>query len=206
MNTSEKKTFNASQLRIVLTVLILLLVGGGGAGFAYGYSIVDDYAAEVAVSKSNEAASANTLSTLNTLESQLETNAPTLEQLNHLYINSELPQFQAIQDIRNYAERHSLPVSAISFVDSGSSATPTQPSSPSSSTQSPSGPSAAATSGKYIDVTLTLSGDVNYQQLLDFLYDIEYSMPFIKVGGVSLSAGEGGNVKVSPLNLQVLAR
>lgn len=198
MTSPTAKRFEPTTLRVVLIVAMVLALAGSVAGFVYRLGVLNTFAVDVSHKKVDAEASNSSLQTLQKLEHTLSASRETLKRTEQLSITNELPQFQAVTDVKNIANRNKLPISNVTFTDSTAST-------PSSSTPAaPTTPSVAApvATGKQVDVTLTLGENVNYDSFLQFLYDTERSIPNMQIGEISLSPGSSRDT-IKPGNITI---
>lgn len=207
MTNPATKRFEPSTLRIILVAAMILVLSGSIAGFIYGLGVLHTFAVDVSHKKIDADASNSSLQTLQKLERALSASRETLKRTEQLSITNELPQFQAVSDVRNIADRNKLPVTNVTFTD-GTTTAPSSsaPASPSSPTATPSTAAPVAT-GKQVDITLTLGDDVNYDSFLQFLYDTERSIPNMQISEISLSPGSSSDtIKPGSVTIKVSIR
>lgn len=198
MTSPTVKRLEPTTLRVILIAAMILTLAGSVAGFVYRLGVLNTFAVDVSHKKVDAEASNSSLQTLQKLEHTLSASRETLKRTQQLSITNELPQFQAVTDVRNIADRNKLPITNITFTDSTASA-------PSSSTPAaPATPSAAApaATSKQVDVTLTLGENVDYDSFLQFLYDTERSIPNMQIGEISLSPGSSRDT-IKPGNITI---
>ena len=198
MTSPTAKRFEPTTLRVVLIAAMVLALAGSVAGFVYRLGVLNTFAVDVSHKKVDAEASNSSLQTLQKLEHTLSASRETLKRTEQLSITNELPQFQAVTDVKNIANRNKLPITNVTFTDSTAST-------PSSSTPAtPAAPSVAApvATGKQVDVTLTLGENVDYDSFLQFLYDTERSIPNMQIGEISLSPGSSRDT-IKPGNITI---
>ena len=198
MTSPTAKRFEPTTLRVVLIAAMVLALAGSVAGFVYRLGVLNTFAVDVSHKKVDAEASNSSLQTLQKLEHTLSASRETLKRTEQLSITNELPQFQAVTDVRTIADRNKLPITNVTFTDSTAST-------PSSSTPAtPAAPSVAApvATGKQVDVTLTLGENVDYDSFLQFLYDTERSIPNMQIGEISLSPGSSRDT-IKPGNITI---
>jgi hypothetical protein len=198
MTSPTVKRLEPTTLRVILVAAMILALAGSVAGFVYRLGVLNTFAVDVSHKKVDAEASNSSLQTLQKLEHTLSASRETLKRTQQLSITNELPQFQAVTDVRNIADRNKLPITNITFTDSTAST-------PSSSTPAaPATPSAAApvATSKQVDVTLTLGENVDYDSFLQFLYDTERSIPNMQIGEISLSPGSSRDT-IKPGNITI---
>ena len=198
MTSPTVKRFEPTTLRVVLIIAMVLALAGSVAGFVYRLGVLNTFAVDVSHKKVDAEASNSSLQTLQKLEHTLSASRETLKRTEQLSITNELPQFQAVTDVRNIANRNKLPITNVTFTD-GTASTPS-----SSTPATPTTPSAAApvATGKQVDVTLTLGENVAYDSFLQFLYDTERSIPNMQIGEISLSPGSSRDT-IKPGNITI---
>lgn len=204
MTRPPVKHLEPTTLRVILVVAMILVLAGSVAGFVYGLGVLNTFAVDVSHKKVDAEASNSSLQVLQKLERTLSASRETLKRTEQLSITNELPQFQAVTDVRNIADRNKLPVTNVTFTDGAASAPASStPAASGSATTAPSTAAPAAT-GKQVDITLTLGENVDYNSFLQFLYDTERSIPNMQIGEVSLSPGSSSDtVKPGSITIKV---
>lgn len=185
-----------STLRLLLTLCMFATLGLSIGGFVFIQQKISDFAVEVSHKKVDAAASKASLQTLQRLEKELAANQEIVEKAKNIKHVSDLPQFKAIEDLRNHAQANGLSVTDITFTSAsagGSAAAGGAGATPNAVTPiSPTAPTATDADG--VDITFNLgSGSVPATDFINFLYDIEHSTPKMQVLGIDVSAGSGAS-------------
>lgn len=169
------RTLTARSFRIVLSLILVVQLAAGLALFAYSRGQLLTLAEEVSRKRVDADASANTLSHLQTLQQQLDRfeDVPTLTQ--GLRATSDLPQFQAVNDITNIANHFGISVANINFTDSSGGAGSSE--------------AGAAASGNSVAVTFELGSPISYETLINFLNAVETNTPKLQLEGIALPQG-----------------
>lgn len=169
------RTFTARSFRIILALVLVVQLAAGVALFVYGRGQLVVLAEEVSRKNADADASGDTLSHLQTLQQQLDRfeDVPALVQ--NLRATSDLPQFQAVNDITNIANRLGLSIENVSFADSDT--TTSQPATGSGGT---------ATTNNSVTINFELSNPVSYETLIEFLNAIETNTPKLQISGITL--------------------
>lgn len=193
------KGFTPVALRFVLSSLLVVIVGLMICGFVYSYDKLRSYAVEVSHNRTDAAASSDSLQTLNDIQSQLKRNQQTVQRALTITATSELPQFEAIDDVQAYAIRNHLILKTIDFNSSTGSTTPATSQTP-AATSTP----VASAASPGVDVSITFPDEVNYQDFLQFLTDIENNIPKMQVQGITISKGSNPDMITSgPLTIHM---
>lgn len=199
---SQKKKLTPSALRFILAFLLIVVAGLMAAGFSYSYGKLSQYAVEVSHKKTDSAASDDSLPALQNIQRNLEKNKAAIARAQSITSTSELPQFEAVNYVKEYAARNNLAVKSVDLAGSTDSSTPaaTTPTTPAAG--SPTTPVVAK--GSTTDVTVNFDDEVNYKDFLQFLADIENSIPKMQIQSVSLATGSSvDTVKVQPLTIHM---
>lgn len=197
-----KKPFSIqpTTLRVLLTVLLFGIAALSIVGFILVQQKLSAYAIEVSHIKVDATGSQASLQTLQSIQKQLIDSQEIINKAGSIKHNSELPQFKAIEDIRNHATVNHISISDISFASvdaspaTGAPAAQTTPQAP-----------PVATQADGIDITFTIDGgSIDTIDFVNFLYDIEHSTPKMQVGGITVSAGsDKSSVKVDKMTIKM---
>lgn len=195
-----------SLLRLLLSISMILVAGATVVGFILVQKQLSAYAVEVSHIKVDASGSEQSLATLQTLEKELERNRDVILKATSLKHVSDLPQFQAIEDMQNHAKANNLQLKNVTF--SSNEATPVVGTAPAPSTPATTPP---ATQSDGINVTFTLAdglndGSVNIDEFLNFLYDIEHSIPKMQVQGISVGGKGSTRVTVEPITVKMFTK
>ena len=187
MSTPKSSRLNPRVLRIILAIFLLLIIGLSAAGFIYAQKELLSYAKEISRKKVDANASNSSISTLQNVQKELQGYDDVKQKMGALRAGDEFPIFRIVDEVNKIASRNNIPISNFSFGDStatplaGTNATPTP--SPAAPTTPP------IASSKTISLTLNFGQISNYQDYLQFLYDIEQNVPKMRVTSVSVNSG-----------------
>lgn len=206
--TDKKKTRNltATKLRIVLSLTLLLIVGGAVGGFSYARSILTEYSVEVSHKKVDADASSGNISSLEKLKNELANNQDVIAKAKALKSDSEFPEFDIVDDVTRYANKNGLAIQSFDFGSSGAGSGTTTP--PATTAPGAAAPKAPSTAQANVSITVTLESPVNYENLLQFVHDLDQNLPKLKLRGVNLSpdAKSSSNITVQPLVIEMYTR
>lgn len=193
--STYKKSFAPTSLRLLLAFLLIAIAALMAIGFVYSYGELSKYAVEVSHVKADALASNDSLQVLQNTQQELKKNQGAIVRSTSLTATGELPQFEAMNNIRAYASRNNLTLKSIDLVDKAGPATSQAPAA---------APAPASTTGNTIDVNVTFTDEVNYKNFLQFLSDIENSVPKMQVKGINISKGADITmIKTGPLTIQM---
>ena len=217
--TTTKRPFSAIQMRLVLGILLFLILVGLIVGFYFAYTSLRSVATEVSATQT-EAQDADTkLQHLMSLEDQLKKHSSTVDKAQQIVAQSQSYQYQnqILEDMKLVASRAGLGVTSITFQEAtasgeasaGNTTAQANGSTPSGSTGG-TNPSAAA-SIKSTNITVQLSGNPSYEQLLHFVYLIEQNVTRMQIASLSLSGSSGSSESGASggsqtLNIEVYVR
>jgi hypothetical protein len=197
-----KKQFSMrpTTLRLLLTVLLFGIAILTIVGFTLVQQKLSTYALEVSHIKVDATGSQTSLQTLQSVQKQLIASEETINKARNIKHNSELPQFKAIEDIRNHADANNISISNISFASA--TPTPTAGATPTAPMATPAAPAAQADG---IDISFTIDGgSVDTVDFINFLYDIEHSTPKLQVEGITVAGGSSkSSVKVDKMTIKM---
>lgn len=196
-----------SLLRLLLSISMILVASGTVVGFVFVQKQLSAYAVEVSHIKVDASGSKQSLTTLQTLEKELERNQDVILKATSLKHVSDLPQFQAIEDVQNHAKANNLQLKNVTF-SSNEAAPATTGAAPATSTPATTPP---ATQSDGINITFTLAdglndGSVNIDEFLNFLYDIEHSIPKLQVQGIGVAGKGSTRVTVEPITVKMFTK
>ncbi len=195
--SEQLSRLSASLLRMILIVSMLAIVAVGVGGFVFGRGVLRDYAIDVSKKNVDADASNGNLDALSHTKQELAANQDVIAKINALRSTSRFPEFQIVDDVKNYAEKNGLSVTTFDYIDP-TSATP--------ATGQTTTPTAAqpVTQSNTIALSVTLKSPVNYKALLQFIYDVEQSLPKMQLQGLSISKADNPNqVEVDPIIIEM---
>lgn len=209
MSQVKKATLKPTMLRLLLTLGLFSIVGLTAAGFILTQQKLSAYAIEVSHKKVDASGSRESVQTLQSIQQELTARQSTVDKVKNIKHASDLPQFKAIDDIRNHAKANELSISNITFASAnvgttaGAAATPAAPVTPATGAATP-----ATTSGDGIDISFALGGGtVNVTNFVQFLYDIEHSTPKMQVQGINVSGGgDKDHIKVETMTVKMFTK
>lgn len=185
--SDEKKhaKLKPTTLRPLLAVALFGAAGLTVFGFVVAQQKLNTYAIEVSHKKIDASASKASLQTLQSIEKQLAKDKETVEKAKNIKHVSNLPQFKAIQDLKNHAIANGIGLSDISFAASGETAPAATGGAAAAPLTTP-----AVTAGEGIDISFKINdGQVAVLDLVRFLYDIEHSTPKLQINGITVTKG-----------------
>lgn len=215
MKKKNKLTMNATLLRVILSVSILVVSGITLAGFIYSLGFIKSYASEVSHKKVDAQASNGNIQALEKVQRELDANSDVLSKIGLLKSTGQFPIFRIVDEVNEIAAKNNLVVEGTALADSAATATPGAAGG--AATPAPTPAVAPAASGGTISLSVTLKSPVNYQDLLQFTYDIEQNLPKMKIKGLAMSSGGGaptgttgqpvilnpGQVSIEPLTIEM---
>jgi len=185
MSNVKKSRLNPRMLRVILAIFLLLIIGLGAAGFVYAQKELLSYAKEISRKKVDASASNSSIATLQNVQKELQGYDDVKQKIGALRAGDEFPIFRIVDEVTKIASRNNVPISSFSFGDSA--ATPTAGT---SASPTPTAPVASSTSSsKTISLNVNFGQINNYQDYLQFLYDIEQNVPKMRVKSVSVNSG-----------------
>jgi hypothetical protein len=197
-----KKQFSMqpTTLRLLLTLLLFGIAILTIVGFTLVQQKLSAYALEVSHIKVDATGSQTSLQTLQSVQKQLIASEETINKASSIKHNSQLPQFKAIEDIRNHADANNISISNISFTSA--TTTPAAGTTPPAPTATPAAPVAQADG---IDISFTIDGGfIDTVDFINFLYDIEHSTPKLQVEGITVAGGPNkSSVKVDKMTIKM---
>lgn len=181
--------------RILLTLALFLLLGTSVGIFAFGYTQISSMADEVSRKQADADASADSLSSLQLLQSRLTQYRDVPAILESLTAKGELPQFTAVNTLQTISGRYGIPISNISFAETPSAAGTAQAPAP-AATQPPvptqgSAPAATTSTASLstVQVSFQIERAITFTTYLNFLHAIENASPKMQIESVSLPSG-----------------
>lgn len=217
----QKPQLDARTLRYILSAALVIILAGMAAGFYATYSALQGVATDVAKVQSDANSSDAKLQHLMQLEKQLEQHAETAERAQRIVAESQDYRYQEqiINELTQYAQQAGLGISSFTFQAGSDGAAGTQAPPPANADSAPvesadgtetapaQSPAPAAPSVKSTQVSVQLSGDIQYQNLLHFIYLIERNLTRMQISDLTLSGGgEGSTISAQTLNIEVYIR
>lgn len=205
MSESKTSKLKPTILRLLLAISLFLVAILAVVGFVFAQKMMGDYALEVSHKKVDAAASENSLQTLQSVEKQLSEDSDLIEKAKNLKHNSSLPQFKAIEDLQAHAANNNITLNDVSFAsaDTGSAAPAAAGTAP-AATPAPAATTTPPASGVMISFSIN-DGVVDTIDFVNFLHDIEHSIPKMQIKGVSVKPGPSSNqLTVEAMNVTML--
>lgn len=209
MSQVKKVTLKPTTLRLLLTLLLFSVAGLATAGFILSQQKLSAYTVEVSHKKVDASGSKQSLQTLKSIQQELTASQSTVDKVKNIKHESDLPQFKAIDDIRNHAKANDLSVSNVTFAAANvGTATSTPAATPAATPGAAGTTTPAATSADGIDISFTLGGGtVNVKNFVEFLYDIEHSTPKMQVQGINIAGGsDRDHIKVETMTIKMFTK
>ena len=139
--------------------------------------------------------SGNDVSILKNLQKKLDENQVNIERTQSIVAESQAYEYQPIivKDLNNFAARSGITIGSFVF-DSGSAGKVASPTaSPTGAAgvaaSSPAAPTAGIPGLKTTSVSITLTPPTKYENLLNFIHDIEQNLTKMQIASVSLTKG-----------------
>lgn len=200
MTDTKASRLKPTTLRLLLAIALVLVAILAVAGFVYAQKMMSDYALEVSHKKVDATASAGSLQTLQAVEKQLKADSALIDKAKNLKHNSNLPQFKAIEDLQNHAKNNNITLNDVSFASAETTAAPA----PAGAAPAAAPPTTPAANGVNISFTVN-DGSVETIDFVNFLYDIEHSVPKMQIKGISVKKGPSSNqLTVESMNVIML--
>lgn len=204
-HATQRQGFDARKLRIILVALMALIILASGAAFTFGVNFIKEYALEISSKRSAAEASDSSLQSLQETETFLNNNQAVLDKADRLRAdaksNEKYPEIAIIESVRKLAQANNLGIESIAASGSGNGASGssnTTAQQPTTTTPPTSGTTAAPlTTSDTVSVSVSLSTPTNYRNFLQFLADVEQSVPLMKVDGVDLSPANSSNNQIT---------
>ncbi len=189
--TKQNRQMTPRAFRVVLTLALFLLLGASVGIFAFGYTQISSMADEVSRKQADADASADSLSSLQLLQSRLTQYKDIPAMLDALTAKGELPQFTAVNTLQTISGRYGIPISNISFAETpaaGATPTPT-PTATAQPTPTQGSTPAPAASLSTVQVSFQIEKAIPFMTYLNFLHAIENASPKMQIESVSLPSG-----------------
>lgn len=211
MKNPSQHSMKPSTLRLLLALSLFTIAGLSVGGFVLVQQKISTFAVEVSHKKVDAAASKASLQTLQRIEKELTANREIVDKADNIRHVSDLPQFKAIDDIRNLAAANNLELSNITFTATNAT---TAGSTPATTPGAAAPITSAATPGtttadvQGVDITFDLGqGAIKAADFINFLYDIEHTTPKMQAQGIGVSAGGGASdIKVEQMTVKMFTK
>ena len=185
MIDEKQHKLKPTTLRLLLIFALFGIAALGVAGFIFAQQKIASYAIEVSHQKIDASASKASLQTLQAIEKQLNEDKETIDKAKSIKHSSNLPQFKAIEDLKNHANANKIGISDISFAAPSATTPP-----PGGAVATPATPAPAPTTTTDVDISFKINdGQVEVDKFMRFLYDIEHSTPKMQIQGISVKKG-----------------
>lgn len=208
-DNTVSRGLTARSFRIILVLLLLAELGLCIGVFIYSQTYLGNMATEVSQKRAAALASDDNLSNLMKLEQSLKEYSPLSTTIDSLYASGELPQFAAVESIKEIASRFDIPISEITLTEDTSSSSPTPvgvaPSAaPEGSTPTPeTAPAQQATSGaKYIGISFQIAKSIPFENYIRFLNATELTTPKMQIDSVTMRENVS-STSITPGNVQI---
>jgi hypothetical protein len=186
------------------------MLGGTGFGFSVGLSILGKYAVDVSHKRVDANASRDNLLVYKQLDEKLADNEDVLKKAQALKATTKFPEFRIVDEVKAIASKNHISIKDFQYSDSDdtndSAAAGTAPSSSANATPAAGQTQPRSSSGDTFSLTVNLASELNYENLLQFLYDIEQNVPKLQVSGISISPSSSTSstkVAVEALTIQM---
>lgn len=193
---SKNKQITATKMRaLMISGLILTVAIVAGISWM-GYSWIKQENQKLQDLKNESSKLSNQLNSIQSIKNSLQKNQSTVKKSEQLILSSDLPQFQIINIIQTYAAKHSIPLESIGLGPASTSAKS------SSGTLSSSTSSSRSVVQSPNAITLNFSSPMKYSNFLNFLNDIETSLPKMSITAINIQGGPNSNqVRVDPITI-----
>ncbi len=193
-----KFTFQATTLRLCLSVLLGLILVGMSTGFYFLYSSLQGTAEEVSKVQTEAASADAELQRLISLEKELKQYTEVMARAQQIVAESKSYQYQnqIINDLTHYANQAGLGITGFTFQSSQSSSTAAATT------------TASTSSGlKTMQVMVQTSDGARYESLLRFMHLIEQNLTRMQISNISINKGkEAGTIGAQSLTIEVYVR
>lgn len=211
MKNSSQHSMKPSTLRLLLALSLFTIAGLSVGGFVLVQQKISTFAVEVSHKKVDAAASKASLQTLQRIEKELTANREIVDKADNIRHVSDLPQFKAIDDIRNLAAANNLELSNITFTATNAAtagSTPAATPGAAAPITSAATPGTATADVQGVDITFDLGqGAIKAADFINFLYDIEHTTPKMQAQGIGVSAGGGtSDIKVEQMTVKMFTK
>jgi hypothetical protein len=201
MINEKHPNLKPTTLRLLLAFALFGIAALGVFGFIFAEQKIASYAVEVSHKKIDASASKASLQTLQAIEKKLAEDKETIDKAKSVKHSSSLPQFKAIQDLKNHAAANRITINDISFAAPAA----TTPPAGGTLTAPTTTPSAASTD---VDISFKINdGQVEVDKFMSFLYDIEHSTPKMQVQGITVKQGSSkSNITVDAITVRMFTK
>ncbi len=203
----KTRNLNAVVLRIILCASLFIIIAVVVAGFTFAHQVLTEYAISVGKKNIDAQSSDTTIQSLTVTEKQLSNYAQARDDASKLRLADNHPEFTVREILNRIAKKNNISI-GISSSSSGSATTTPQgqQTAPAGTTATPT-PAASSPTGKTFKLSVSVKPESgtnfdrnNYVNFLQFLRDLEQSLPKIKVDGVDVSGGGSGTSSTSTPN------
>ncbi len=191
-----KVKFNASVLRIILSVSLLLIIAGGILGFRAIYTQLVKIAQNTAEISTKATSGQEEVRKLQNAQLALKQNEAIAKKIRNMIATNinYTYQDQIVYALKALGASSNVKVTNVTFTSTSQLATPTP--APTAAVPTPTDPAAASSSIpadiKLTETTIAIESPLKYEDLLTFLHNIEQNTMAMKVSMVSLSGGGSG--------------
>lgn len=208
MSQVKKVVLKPTTLRLLLTLLLFGVVGLTTAGFILAQQKLSAYTVEASHKKVDASGSRESLQTLQSVRQELTASQSTVDKVKNIKHESDLPQFKAIDDIRNHAKANDLTISNVTFASANVGTTTGTPAATPATPGATGAATPAAAQGDGIDISFALGGGtVNVKNFVEFLYDIEHSTPKMQVQGINIAGGsDKDHIKIETMTIKMFTK
>lgn len=192
----RRHRFNATTLRLTLSLSLFLILLATAGGFYVANGWLRDLAMQVSHASADAEASHTTITTLQRLQDELAANRSVIERTSNIVAESQSYQYQdeIIRDLNEYAAAAGIGITNYSF----ESATDEQEQAATPNVAPPSGINSTL-------VSVTVANPVNYDNLLRFFYSVEQNLTKMQITNISLTKS-GNDLSSEALTIEVYIR
>lgn len=200
------KGLKATQLRIVLCILLLIGVSISIAIFYLGSNHLRGIATEISGLVSEAQNSQSRIQDLQQTEAVLEEHALVIERAEQIVAESQSYRYQdqIVTDLNAYARQSGLSIIAINF--DSADAQPQSQATPTPEGEQPAAPATGTSSLRTTSASITLDSPLNYSNFLRFIGTIEQNLTKMQVKNINLSIAENEQVSSDSLVIEVYIR
>ncbi|MNH58560.1 hypothetical protein D3C85_1048120 [compost metagenome] len=201
MATAKKMT--ASNLRIILSVIIFLITGVSIGGFLLLTGSLKDYASEVSKTNGEAQASETNIQSLQKTQTELEKYKETAKRAQNIVSESASYQYQdqITRDLNSYAAQAGIAITGFTFDAVATATTPATPGTTGTGTTPPAPSAPAGLNSR--TVTIQLESSVSYKSLLTFMNMIEENLTKMQIAKVTLAKSSDNNQNVAGQTLAI---
>ena len=187
----KKKTLKATSLKNTMVFMIVLIVVASGVGFYYAQDWLDKMATDI--NQSSTAATSTEDSdakALKQIREDIAKNQAIADKASSITLPSGNYKDQISKDINKYAKDNRISIESISVASSPNTSSSTIINGVTSSF-----------------VSVTIEGSVTMNDLLQFIKDIETSIPKMQITGINLEKSQhSSDVVVEPIIIEVYTK